>query len=163
MSEHFEYLIRAGDPELVLARAGLARRQAELLDALVGGGPAPAGFDRAQVGVQARGLAAKRGDTVARVAPELPRVLGAEYSPLFLRYARLGPPVGGHRADARAFAAWAADAAGPAEVRQGLAEWLRRPSGQGSASGAQARRGLRLLPFRPRARSSSAGPRAPVG
>jgi len=125
MSEHFEYLVRAGDPELVLARAGLARRQAELLAALVADGPVPDGFDRRQVHVQARGLAAKRRDTVARVAPEVQRILGAEFGPLFLRYARRGPSSGGYRADARAFAEWAAAEEPSAAWRPELERWLR--------------------------------------
>ncbi|MDH6125899.1 hypothetical protein P3T39_002856 [Kitasatospora sp. GP82] len=129
MSEHFEYLVRAGDPELVVARAGLARRQAELLTALVAGGPVPEGFDQEQVRIQARGLLAKRRDTVARVAPEIPRLLGADYGLLFGRYARQGPAVGGYRADARAFAEWAVDwaavGAPDAPWRIALDRWLR--------------------------------------
>lgn len=137
MSEQFEYLVRAGDPELVVARAGLARRQSELLGALVGGAPVPAGFDRAQVRVQARGLAAKRGDTVARVVPEVARVLGAEFGPLFLRYAQQGPPPGSYREDARAFAEWAVGLPGAAAWRPALEQWLRPPT-------APSRRRLRL-------------------
>lgn len=41
------------------------------------------------------------------MAPELPRLLGRRYGPLFLAYARTHPQTGGYRADARAFAAWA--------------------------------------------------------
>nr|BEK68715.1 hypothetical protein KPHV_59420 [Kitasatospora purpeofusca] len=89
------------------ARARLAARQTELLTALVAGGPVPPGFDPAQVRAQATGLAAKRRDTTAKVAPDLPRLLGAQYGPLFLAYARGNPQTGGYRADARAFAAWA--------------------------------------------------------
>ncbi|KJK59063.1 hypothetical protein [Saccharothrix sp. ST-888] len=129
MSEHFEYLAEGGDPELVVARARLARRQAELLSALVAGGPVPEGFDREQVRIQAQGLLAKRRDTVARVAPEVPRILGAQYRPLFRRYARQGPAVGGYRADARAFAEWAVDwaAVGAPDTpwRPALERWLR--------------------------------------
>jgi hypothetical protein len=122
--EHFEYLVRAGDPELVLARAVLARQQTELLTALVAGGPVPDGFDREQVGVQARGLAAKRRDVVARVEPGLERVLGAEFGPLFVRYALRRPPADGYRADARAFASWAIDDAPSAAWRPALERWL---------------------------------------
>lgn len=107
MPEHYEYVVRTGDPELVLARAELARRQSDLLAALVAGGPVPAGFDERQVRVQIRGLTAKRRDTVARVDPGLELILGHEYGPLFLRYAAAHPMTGGYRDDARSFAGWA--------------------------------------------------------
>lgn len=89
------------------ARARLAARQTALLTALVAGGPVPPGFDPAQVRSQSAALAAKRRDTAAKVAPALPRLLGPQYGPLFLSYARRHPQTGGYRADARAFAAWA--------------------------------------------------------
>lgn len=129
MSEHFEYLVRAGDPELVVARARLARRQAELLSALVAGGPVPEGFDQERIRVQSQVLLAKRRDTVARVAPEVARLLGDQYQPLFRRYAQQGPALGGHRADARAFAEWAVDWAAVgvpnSPWRPALERWLR--------------------------------------
>ncbi|SDT50279.1 hypothetical protein SAMN05216371_2576 [Streptomyces sp. TLI_053] len=108
------------------ARARLAARQTELLTALVAGGPVPPGFDPAQVRAQATGLAAKRRDTAAKVAPELPRLLGALYGPLFLAYARNRPQTGGYRADARAFAEWALGGRPePSEdQRRALEHWL---------------------------------------
>ncbi|WP_323189285.1 hypothetical protein [Kitasatospora sp. NBC_00240] len=106
MSEGLEYLARGADAELVVARAALARRQAALLAALVAGGPPPPGFDPEQIRAQALGLAAKRRDTVAKVVPELPQLLGPAFGPLFLRYARQRPQDGGYRADGRAFAEW---------------------------------------------------------
>ncbi|MFJ9950553.1 hypothetical protein [Kitasatospora sp. NPDC091207] len=132
----------AGD--LTAARAALARRQEELLTALVAGGPVPPGFDPAQVRAQSAGLAAKRRDTTAKVAPELPRLLGRRYGPLFLRYAGTHPQTGGYRADARAFAVWAlADEPGPgpdparpgagrldAEQRHALERWLHGPAAE---------------------------------
>ena len=130
MSERLEYLARADsgeDPELTVARAGLAERQSALLAALVAGGPLPAGFDPAQVRAQAVGLAAKRRDTVARVAPELTVLLGPAFGPLFLRYAQQHPQDGGYRADARAFARWAlAEEPGPA-ADHALRDWLTPP------------------------------------
>ncbi len=51
------------------ARQRLALAQAALLSALVAGTPVPAGFDRVRLGVQARALAGKRADVVAKVAP----------------------------------------------------------------------------------------------
>ncbi|GAA2782958.1 hypothetical protein GCM10010505_09090 [Kitasatospora aburaviensis] len=138
------------------ARARLARRQEELLAALVAGGPVPDGFDPAQVRSQAAALAAKRRDTVAKVAPELPRLLGRPYGPLFLAYAAAQPQTGGYRADARAFAAWAlADAApeaggrlGP-EQRRALEQWLHGPATE-RRPGPLARLGRALLPGRRR-------------
>ncbi|MCX4688283.1 hypothetical protein OG401_28975 [Kitasatospora purpeofusca] len=108
------------------ARARLAARQTELLTALVAGGPVPPGFDPAQVRAQATGLAAKRRDTTAKVAPELPRLLGAQYGPLFLAYARGNPQTGGYRADARAFAEWALTGRPEPseEQRRDLERWL---------------------------------------
>ncbi|MEV0533432.1 hypothetical protein [Kitasatospora sp. NPDC050463] len=137
----------AGD--LTAARAALARRQEELLAALVAGGPVPPGFDPAQVRAQSAGLAAKRRDTTAKVAPELPRLLGRRYGPLFLAYAGTHPQTGGYRADARAFAAWALstdpgrrpDSARPDSARPDNA---RPDSGQPGAGqlGAEQRRAL---------------------
>ncbi|MBP0449961.1 hypothetical protein J5Y04_10425 [Kitasatospora sp. RG8] len=124
------------DSELAAARARLAERQEALLAALVAGGPVPPGFDEAQVHAQALGLAHKRRDTAAKVAPELPRLLGPQYGPLFLAFARRHPQTGGYRADARAFAAWAlanTSAYGPGEglgpeQRRALELWLRGPA-----------------------------------
>ncbi|GAA2742730.1 hypothetical protein [Kitasatospora cinereorecta] len=129
MSEYFEYLVRdQEEAELLLARTSLARRQTELLTALVAGGPVPDGFDPRQVRIQSAGLAAKRRETVAHLAPELPAILGADYDPLFLRYAAERPQTGGYRADARAFAEWALTAGPSARWRRELREWL-RPAG----------------------------------
>ncbi|MER6301102.1 hypothetical protein ABT247_16280 [Kitasatospora sp. NPDC001539] len=117
------------------AREKLARRQEELLTALVAGGPVPPGFDPDQVRAQSTGLAAKRRDTTAKVAPDLPRLLGAQYGPLFLDYARTHPQTGGYRADARAFAEWVHGGGGPlaADRRRALEQWLHpapeRPTG----------------------------------
>ncbi|MER5479489.1 DUF692 domain-containing protein [Streptomyces sp. NPDC002734] len=83
-------------------RVGVA--QASLLSALVADGPVPEGFDRARVRVQARALAAKRAGIVAKVAPELPRILGDSYRPLFVGYALGRPQSGGYRRDALDFA-----------------------------------------------------------
>src|SRR5690606_25675529 len=78
-------------PAAGAARQRLALAQTALLSALVAGTPAPEGFDRVRVGVQARALAAKRADVVAKVAPELPALLGARYRPAFLAYAQAHP------------------------------------------------------------------------
>ncbi|WP_432031114.1 DUF692 domain-containing protein [Streptomyces antibioticus] len=86
------------------ARQRLGLAQAALLSALVAGTPAPEGFDRVRLGVQARSLAAKRADVVAKVAPELPGILGTAYRPAFLAYAQGHPMRGGYRQDALDFA-----------------------------------------------------------
>lgn len=87
------------------ARDRLARAQEELLAALVAGAPPPAGFDPVRLEVQRRALAAKRAAVIAKVAPELPEILGAQYRPAFLGYARGRPLTGGYRRDALDFAA----------------------------------------------------------
>ncbi|MFI6035443.1 DUF692 domain-containing protein [Streptomyces sp. NPDC051315] len=89
-------------PEAARQRLGLA--QAALLSALVAGTPVPEGFDRVRLGVQARALAAKRADVVAKVAPELPRILGGAYRSAFVAYAQGHPMRGGYRQDALDFA-----------------------------------------------------------
>ncbi|MFF3492509.1 DUF692 family multinuclear iron-containing protein [Streptomyces sp. NPDC002795] len=86
-------------------RQRLALDQAALLSALVAGTPAPEGFDRGRLAVQSRALAAKRADVVAKVAPELPLILGeSAYRSLFLGYARRRPMTSGYRRDALDFA-----------------------------------------------------------
>ncbi|MET9513771.1 DUF692 family multinuclear iron-containing protein [Streptomyces sp. NPDC002994] len=92
------------DPELTGARTRLALAQASLLSALVAGTPVPAGFDSARLRVQSRALAGKRADVVAKVAPELPDILGAAYRAAFLAYAKSRPMAAGYRRDALDFA-----------------------------------------------------------
>lgn len=87
------------------ARQRLALAQTALLSALVAGTPVPEGFDRARIAVQSRALAAKRADVVARVAPELPGILGRGYRAAFTGYAAGNPmPATGYRRDALSFA-----------------------------------------------------------
>ncbi|MEU2420878.1 DUF692 domain-containing protein [Streptomyces sp. NPDC007851] len=88
--------------EATRQRVGLA--QAAVLSSLVAGTPVPEGFDRVRMGVQARALAGKRADVVAKVAPELPEILGDAYRPAFLAYAQERPMTGGYRRDALDFA-----------------------------------------------------------
>ncbi|WP_460037203.1 MbnB/TglH/ChrH family RiPP precursor modification enzyme [Streptomyces cavourensis] len=107
---------RTGAPRGALARPALPVRtprpgardrtavaQTALLSALVAGTPAPEGFDHRRLRVQSRALAAKRADVVAKVAPELPEILGDGYRPAFLSYARSRPMNGGYRRDAMEF------------------------------------------------------------
>ncbi|PSM37523.1 endonuclease [Streptomyces dioscori] len=86
------------------ARQRLALAQAALLSALVAGTPVPEGFDRTRLAVQARALAGKRADVVAKVAPELPEILAEAYRKAFLAYAHGHPMTDGYRRDALDFA-----------------------------------------------------------
>ncbi|MCX4697215.1 DUF692 domain-containing protein [Streptomyces sp. NBC_01352] len=87
-----------------LTRQRLALAQTALLSALVAGTPVPEDFDRVRLGVQARALAGKRADVVAKIAPELPEILGTAYRPTFLAYAPGHPMTAGYRRDALDFA-----------------------------------------------------------
>jgi hypothetical protein len=113
------------------ARERLALGQTALLSALVAGTPAPEGFDRVRLGVQARALAGKRADTVAKVAPELPVVLGSGYRATFLAYAQGHPMRGGYRRDAMEFVEWLLNGGLPrdAACRRKLRAWWRERSG----------------------------------
>lgn len=110
-------------------RTGLA--QAALLSALVAGTPAPEGFDHARLRVQSQALAAKRADVVAKVAPELPVILGAGYRAAFVEYARARPMTGGYRHDALTFAEHLLLAGRPddAAARRELSDWWLERSG----------------------------------
>lgn len=94
----------AGKPAAPGARDRTAVAQTALLSSLVAGTPAPEGFDHRRLRVQSRALAAKRADVVAKVAPELPQILGDGYRAAFLDYARARPMNGGYRRDALDFA-----------------------------------------------------------
>ncbi|MEU0196320.1 DUF692 domain-containing protein [Streptomyces afghaniensis] len=124
------------------ARQRLGVAQAALLSALVAGTPVPEGFDRARVGVQARALAAKRADVVAKVAPELPEILGADYRTAFLAYAQTQPMTGGYRRDALTFAEHLLSAGRPgdAAARRELREWWLERSGPAPRSRRPVRR-----------------------
>ncbi|MEV7063164.1 DUF692 domain-containing protein [Streptomyces collinus] len=113
------------------ARQRLALAQAALLSALVAGTPVPEGFDRVRVGVQARALAAKRADVVAKVAPELPVILGDGYRTAFLGYAQTHPMTSGYRRDALSFAEHLLSAGHPGDTgaRRELREWWLERSG----------------------------------
>ncbi|MFF0835656.1 MULTISPECIES: DUF692 domain-containing protein [unclassified Streptomyces] len=106
-------------------RQRLAVAQAAVLSSLVAGTPVPEGFDRARMGVQARALAAKRAGVVAKVAPELPAILGDGYRAAFLAYARSLPMSGGYRRDALDFAGHLLKLGRPDDpgTRRELREW----------------------------------------
>ncbi|MFE3383786.1 multinuclear nonheme iron-dependent oxidase [Streptomyces anulatus] len=105
--------------------------QTALLSALVAGTPAPEGFDSRRLRVQGRALAAKRADVVAKVAPELPEILGDGYRAAFLAYAGSRPMSGGYRRDALDFAEHVLIAGGPADpvARRRLTYWWQDRSG----------------------------------
>lgn len=121
------------------ARQRLALAQTSLLSTLVAGTPAPEGFDRSRIAVQRRALLAKRAGVVARVAPELPEILGEDFRPAFLAYAR-GRPMAteGYRRDALTFVEWltSESAEGPGSApalddtaREALTAWWRERAG----------------------------------
>ncbi|MCP3820904.1 DUF692 domain-containing protein [Streptomyces sp. A3M-1-3] len=109
------------------ARTRLALAQTALLSALVAGTPAPERFDARRLRVQSRALAAKRADVIAKVAPELPRILGDRYRRTFLAYAKARPMTDGYRRDALDFAEHLLIAQMPEDpaVRRRLTDWWR--------------------------------------
>jgi uncharacterized protein len=130
------------------ARQRVAVAQTAVLSALVARTPLPEGFDRKRMGVQARSLAAKRADVVAKVAPELPVILGTGYREAFLGYARTRPMRGGYRQDALEFAAQLLTTGNPgdARARRRLREWwLDRAGPSPRTPGPAARLARRVL------------------
>jgi hypothetical protein len=75
----------------------LAQRQAELVAALVAGGPAPYGFDQARVVATADALLFKRAGEVGARWPALCAQFGPEWTVEFARWARNRPPHGSLR------------------------------------------------------------------
>ncbi|MGW2342919.1 DUF692 domain-containing protein [Streptomyces sp. NPDC001661] len=128
------------------ARQRLALDQAALLSALVAGTPAPEGFDRTRLAVQSRALAAKRADVVAKVAPELPLMLGeSTYRSLFLDHARRRPMTSGYRRDALDFAEdlLLAQRVQDTSTRRELTHWWLDRSGPKPLTGRPLTRALR--------------------
>ncbi|MDX3341453.1 DUF692 domain-containing protein [Streptomyces sp. ME02-6979.5a] len=121
----------AADPVSAGTRDRTAVAQTALLSALVAGTPAPEGFDHRRLRVQSRALAAKRADVVAKVAPELPEILGDGYRAAFLAYTGSRPMSGGYRRDALDFAEHVLIAGGPADpvARRRLTYWWQDRSG----------------------------------
>ncbi|MFD5497027.1 DUF692 domain-containing protein [Streptomyces sp. NPDC127091] len=117
----------SGEP----ARQRLALAQTSVLSALVAGTPVPEGFDRGRMAVQARALAAKRAGVVAKVAPELPVLLGEGYRAAFLAYAQSRPMTEGYRRDALDFVEHLLLAGRPEDgrTRRELREWWLERSG----------------------------------
>ncbi|MFJ3901401.1 DUF692 domain-containing protein [Streptomyces sp. NPDC090025] len=113
------------------ARQRVALAQTALLSALVAGTPAPEGFDVRRLGVQSRALAAKRADVIAKVAPELPEILGDGFRPAFLAYAVRRPMTDGYRHDALDFVEELLVAGRPDDpvARRRLTAWWRDRAG----------------------------------
>ncbi|MEV6552764.1 DUF692 domain-containing protein [Streptomyces sp. NPDC051597] len=111
-------------------RVSLALAQTSLLSALVAGTPVPPGFDAVRLRVQAHALAAKRADVVAKVAPELPRILKDAYRPAYLAYARGRPLRDGYRRDALDFVeSLLRSGRLDADVARPLGRWWRERAG----------------------------------
>ncbi|WP_020658034.1 hypothetical protein [Amycolatopsis benzoatilytica] len=108
-----------------MSREELAARQAALLDSLLTGAAAPAGFDPSRLRVEADVLRAKRRRLVAYLRPDLPDSLGERYRPLFDAYAAENPKTTSIRAReyADAFAEWLVSRGELARPRR---RWLRR-------------------------------------
>ncbi|MGW6023524.1 DUF692 domain-containing protein [Streptomyces sp. NPDC055099] len=132
-----------------IARQRLALAQTALLSALVARTPAPEGFDRARLAVQSRALTGKRADVVAKVAPELPEILGERYRAEFFAYAQTRPMTGGYRRDALDFAERLLLAGLPedAEARGRLTRWWLDRSGPAPLDGRPVTRWLRAARF----------------
>ncbi|MFF1692872.1 DUF692 domain-containing protein [Streptomyces sp. NPDC058257] len=130
-------------------RQRLALAQTSLLSALVAGTPAPEGFDRTRLTVQSRALAGKRADVVAKVAPELPEILGEAYRARFLSYAQTRPMSGGYRRDALDFAERLLLAGQPedSEARGRLTQWWLERSGPAPLDARPVTRWLRAARF----------------
>ncbi|MFF3552239.1 DUF692 domain-containing protein [Streptomyces tsukubensis] len=113
------------------ARERLGIAQAALLSALVAGLPAPEEFDQRRLRVQSRALAAKRAQVVAKIAPQLPEILGRDYRSMFLAYAKGRPMHAGYRRDAMAFAEHLLAAGRPADerARRQLTHWWQERAG----------------------------------
>jgi hypothetical protein len=109
----------------VSARDDLARRQAELVRALLAGGPAPDGFDAERIAIEARALHAKRRGVAEQVRPDLSEALGERFGPLFDEWAAGRPRRAGvsFRVDLEDFARWLTEAGHLARPRR---RWFRR-------------------------------------
>jgi len=136
----------AGD--VSAARERLAQAQAGLLAALVADGPVPDGFDAERLAVQRRALIGKRADVVAKVAPELPEILGEKaFRSAFVTYARGRPMAGGYRRDALDFARHLLTEGGMPDrrTRRKVRRWWLERSGPAPLPQGRLRRLLHLL------------------
>ncbi|EOD58811.1 hypothetical protein [Amycolatopsis vancoresmycina] len=111
-----------------MSRSDLARRQAELLQALLADGPPPAGFDPARLRVEARVLRRKHGRVLAYQRPEVAEALGERYGPLFAEFSSGRPKKATERSGAYAdeFVRWLTERGHLPKPRRRLADRLRR-------------------------------------
>ncbi|TCO52457.1 hypothetical protein [Actinocrispum wychmicini] len=113
-------------------REQLAEAQAELLRALLAGGPTPSGFDPERLRVEADALLAKRRRVVAMLEPDARAELDDDFVQLFNEYARTNPRQVGTRAreDAAGFVEWAR---GQGRLERPRTRWwtFRRATGNG--------------------------------
>jgi hypothetical protein len=75
----------------------LGQRQADLVAALVAGGPTPPGFELARVAATADALLRKRAEEVGSRWPALRAHFGPQWTDEFSRWARNRPPLGSWR------------------------------------------------------------------
>jgi hypothetical protein len=89
-----------------VTRADLARRQAELVSALVRGEAPPPGFDEERLRAAAAGLRTRRAHAIAKAWPRLARALGPDFPAAVERHVRRSPsaPPSGPRGDGRELA-----------------------------------------------------------
>jgi hypothetical protein len=111
-----------------MSRERLARRQAELLHALLADGPAPEGFDPSRLRVEANVLRRKHGRVLAYQRPELAETLGERFGPLFTEFNAARPKRDTERsgAYADAFVTWLIETGHLPKPRRGLLARLRR-------------------------------------
>ncbi|MBI1831525.1 MAG: hypothetical protein HYR84_08760 [Planctomycetes bacterium] len=101
-------------------RERAAQAQADLIRALVAGGPIPAGFDETRVRTAARSLVNKRRHALTRIWPRLAAIVGESYVDSFTIYATSNPlpDCANTGADGREFLRWL-------ESRQALSDAAR--------------------------------------
>ncbi|MEV4057611.1 hypothetical protein AB0J55_40945 [Amycolatopsis sp. NPDC049688] len=111
-----------------MSRADLARRQAELLQALLANGPAPEGFDPSRLRVEAAVLQRKHGRVLAYQRPELAEALGERYGPLFAEFSAGRPKKAAERSGAYAdeFVTWLIEGGHLPKPKRRLVDRLRR-------------------------------------
>ncbi|WP_410569720.1 hypothetical protein [Amycolatopsis sp. cmx-4-61] len=111
-----------------MSREELARRQAELLRALLADGPPPEGFDPARLRVEAQVLRRKHGRVLAFQRPEVAEALGERYGPLFASFNAGRPKRAAERSGAYAdeFVRWLIEGGHLPKPKRRLVERLRR-------------------------------------
>ena len=111
-----------------MSRSELARRQAELLHALLADGPVPPGFDASRLRVEANVLRRKHGRVLAYQRPELAEALGDRFGPLFAEFSAFRPKRDTERSGAYAdeFVTWLTERGHLPKPKRGLRNRLRR-------------------------------------